>query len=246
MADTKLDAIADRLRERILNGEFGTSGRLPPHRMLAIQLGTTRETTNKVIQMLQSEGLLVSRDKSVYVTPPRVRMPAIVPHFDRYVESQGFIPVTEFLEKPDLVLAPQTIAKLMEIEEGTLVPHRLLRQGAKHGAVVTHYRLSENFYNPELVNGEIFEGLQSDSQFDTLLAIKSKYGKVVVNGHIDAVSRLMTAHEHNLLGGARGAPVLEVHRTNYAEDRTVIMVNKITFVGSLFVLSYDFHVAIWS
>lgn len=246
MADTKVDTIADVLRQRILSGEFGTSGRLPPHRTLAHQLGTTRETTNKVIQLLQSEGLLVSRDKSVYAAPPRVRMPAIVPHFDRYVESQGLAPVTEFLEKPDLVPAPGMIAKLMKIEENELVPHRLLRQGAKLGTVVTYYRLSENFYNPELVAGDILEGLQSNPQFDSLVAIKAKYGKVIVKGHIDAISRLMTAHEHTLLGGARGTPVLEVHRTNYAEDGTVVMVNKITFVGSLFVLSYDFPVAIWS
>jgi|SRR5712692_7622818 DNA-binding GntR family transcriptional regulator len=242
----KVDAMADVLRQRILDGEFGTSGRLPPHRTLAQQLGTTRETTNKVIQLLQSEGLLVSREKSVYVAPPRVRMPAIVPHFDRYLESQGLLPVTEFLEKPDLVPVPRSIAKLMGLDEGTAVAHRLLRQGAKQGDDVTIYRLSENFYNPELVSGEILRGLQSDPQFDTLLAIKAKYGKVVAKGHIDAVARVMTAREHDLLGGARGAPVLEVHRTNYAEDGTVIMVNKISFVGSFFVLSYDFPVTLWS
>ncbi len=108
MTDTKVDTIADALRQRIQSGEFGTSGRLPPHRTLARELGTTRETTNKVIQLLQSEGLLVSRDKSVYAAPPRVRMPAIVPHFDRFVESQGLTPVTEFLEKPDLVPVSKT------------------------------------------------------------------------------------------------------------------------------------------
>jgi DNA-binding GntR family transcriptional regulator len=242
----KVDAMADVLRQRVLNGEFGTSGRLPPHRTLAQQLGTTRETTNKVIQLLQSEGLLVSRDKSVYIAPPRVRMPAIVPHFDRYVESQGSTPVTEFLEKLGVVPVPRPIAKLMGLEEGTAVPYRLLRQGAKQGDAVTVYRLSENYYSPELVNGEILRGLQSDSQFDTLLAIKAKYGRVVVKGHIDAVARVMTAREHELLGGARGAPVLEVCRTNYAEDGTVVMVNKITFVGSLFELSYDFPVTLWS
>src|SRR5260370_10569400 len=141
----KVDAMADVLRQRILNGEFGTSGRLPPHRTLAQQLGTTRETTNKVIQLLQGEGLLVSRQKSVYVAPPRVRMPAIVPHFDRYLESQGLLPVTEFLDKPDLVPVPRPIAKLMGLEEGTAVPHRVRRHGAKHGEGVGTYPVSANF-----------------------------------------------------------------------------------------------------
>lgn len=62
--NTKVDVLAEQLRHRIRKGEFGTNGRLPPHRVLAEQLHTTRETVNKVIQLLQSEGLLVAREKS--------------------------------------------------------------------------------------------------------------------------------------------------------------------------------------
>ena len=36
--DTKIDILAERLRERIKSGEFGTSGHFPPHRVLASNL----------------------------------------------------------------------------------------------------------------------------------------------------------------------------------------------------------------
>ena len=58
--ETKIDSIADALRQRIVNGDFGTAGRLPSLRLLSEEYGTTHETMNKVIQRLQAEGLLTS------------------------------------------------------------------------------------------------------------------------------------------------------------------------------------------
>ena len=129
MADTKIDSLAEKLRQRIKDGEFGTSGRIPPHRVLAEQLSTTRETVNKVVQLLQSKGLIVSRDKSVYVKPQLLKLPAFVPNYDQYVRDHNLEPVSMFLEKPALVAAPDFVAKLMGVEEGKMVPHRLLWQG---------------------------------------------------------------------------------------------------------------------
>ncbi|HET8845381.1 MAG TPA: hypothetical protein VFN35_28170, partial [Ktedonobacteraceae bacterium] len=66
-------------------------------------------------QQLQSEGLLVSKDKSVYVQPPYMRMPVFFSNFDRYVEGQGLASVSDFLERPDLVSAPPEIAHLLGV-----------------------------------------------------------------------------------------------------------------------------------
>jgi DNA-binding GntR family transcriptional regulator len=238
MVDTKIDALAERLRERIRNGEFGTSGRIPPHRVLAEQLGTTRETVNKVVQMLQSEGLLVSRDKSVYVKPPLLKLPAFVANFDQYIRDHGEEPVSMFLEKPNLVPMPFSIAKLMGRKEGEIVPHRLLRQGIKYSSGTVYYRLSENFYNPDLVKDEIFEALQSDPQFNTWIALRDKYGIEILTSRNVAVARLAALQEQELLEVVRGTAVLELHRVQLAQDDLAVMVNKIVFVGSLYELSF--------
>jgi len=239
MVDTKIDTLAERLRERIRNGEFGTSGRIPPHRVLADELGTTRQTINKVIQLLQSEGLLVSRDKSVYVQPPLMILPAFVANFDQYIREHGQEPVSMFLEKPDLASVPNVVAELMGKKEGDLVPHRLLRQGIKYPSGIVYYRLSENFYNPDLVKDEIFRGLQSDAQFNTWPAIKDKYGIEVKISRNKVTARLATLQEQEYLEVVRGTPVLELYRVQLAKNDLVVMVNKLVFVGSLFEMVFE-------
>lgn len=111
--NTKVDVLAEQLRQRIREGEFGTNGRLPPHRVLAEQFHTTRETVNKVIQLLQSEGLLVAREKSVYVKPPLMKLSAFITNYDQHIRERGLEPISQFLEKPDLAPLPSWVAKLL-------------------------------------------------------------------------------------------------------------------------------------
>lgn len=238
MADTKIDLLAEKLRQRIKNKEFGISGRIPPQRVLAEQLNTTRETVNKVIQLLQSEGLLVSRDKSVYVNPPLIKLPAFVPNYDRYVRSQNLEPVSEFLEMPDLVPLPESVANSMRRKKGEKVPHRRLRQGIRYPVGVIYYRLSENFYNPDLIKDKIFRDLQSDPQFNTWTAMKEKYGVEVLKAKDTVTARLPTLSEQEQLEIVRGTPVLDLSRIQLAQDDLVVMVNKLVFVGNLLEWSF--------
>jgi DNA-binding GntR family transcriptional regulator len=238
MVDTKIDVLAEKLRERIRNGEFGTSGRIPPHRVLADQFKTTRETINKVVQLLQSEGLLVSKDKSVYVQPPLMKLPAFVANFDQYIRDHSEEPVSVFLEKPDLVPLSKSIAGLMGRKDSEMVPHRLLLQGIRYSSGVVYYRLSENFYNPDLIKEEIFQGLKSDPQFNTWVAIKDKYGVEVLSSRNIVVARLATLQEQEYLEVVRGTPVLELHRVQLAQNDLAVMVNRLVFVGSLFEMSF--------
>jgi DNA-binding GntR family transcriptional regulator len=241
--EVKVDDIADALRKRILDGEFGTGGRLPSLRMFAAQYGTTQETINKVVQRLQAEGLLSSLGRQgVFVHMPRARIPGILPRFDLYLKELGLEPVETNVEKPELVPAPEDVAKVLGIPIGSPVVHRLRRQGTN----TAHYRLAENFYPVSLVGGSILESMQKDERFDALLAIREASGKVVVRVHEDVIGRLPTQKEQDLLKLVRGAPVLEVLRTNCAEDGTVIMYNRIVFVASYFVLSYDYDVSHWA
>jgi len=242
MADTKVDVLAEKLRQRIKGGEFGTSGRIPPHRVLAEQLNTTRETVNKVVQLLQSEGLLVSRDKSVYVKPELLKLPAFVANYDQYVKDHNQEPVSLFLEKPGLVPAPEFVSRLMKRKEGEMVPHRRLLQGIKYPAGTVYYRLSENFYNPDLIKDEIFRGLQANPQFNTWAAMEKKYGVKVVKSNNVAIARLPTVEEQEHLDIVRGTPVLELHRVQLAQDDLAVMVNKLVFVGSLFELFFTSEV----
>jgi DNA-binding GntR family transcriptional regulator len=130
------------------------------------------------------------------------------------------------------------------IAEGAPVVRRMRLQGT----ATTPYRLAENFYPADLAGGSILEQMRKDARFDVLLAIKEVHGKVIKRVHEDVIGRLPTSREQELLKIVRNAPVLEVHRTNYAEDddATVIMFNRIIFVASHFVLSYDYTTPLWA
>lgn len=240
---SKVDEITNALRQRIVAGEFGTGGRLPSLRMFASQYGTTQETMNKAIQRLQSEGLLSSLGRQgVYVHMPRARIPGILPRFDKYLEELGFNPVETNIDEPAVVPAPEDVATVFNIAPGSPVVHRLRRQGT----TTAHYRLAENFYPVTLVDDYILQQMQTDERFDAILAIKQKHGKIIKRVHEDVIARLPDQRVQELLKLVRGAPVLEVKQTNYAEDdQTVIMYNKIIFVASFFVLSYDYEAAYW-
>jgi len=242
--DTKVDTIIDAFRQRVIGGEFGTGGRLPSLRMLAEEFGTTHETMNKVIQLLQAEGIVVSKGRAgVFVNKPRTRVPGITARFDLYLQEQGLTPLEENIGEPSVISAPSDVAKVLGIAEGSDVVRRMRRQGTTS----IPYRLAENFYPVALAGGSILERVQKDARLDVLLAIKEAHGKVIKHVHEDVISRLPTSQEQELLRIIRSAPVLEVQRTNYAEDdKTVVMFNKIIFVASYFVLSYDYITPLWT
>ncbi|MEO7020584.1 MAG: GntR family transcriptional regulator [Ktedonobacteraceae bacterium] len=240
--ETKVIDIADALRKRILAAEFGTGGRLPSLRMFAQQYETTQQTMNTVVQRLQAEGLLSSLGRQgVFVHMPRTRIPGIVPRFDLYIKELGMEPAEMNVVKPEVVPAPVDVAKALGVAEGTLVVHRLRRQGT----TITHMRLAENFYPVSLVDEYILEQMQKDERFDALLAISEKRGKIVKHIRETVISRFPSEEEQELLKITRNTPVLDVRRTNSDEDGTVIMYNRIAFVASYFELTYDYDVPHW-
>lgn len=174
-----------------------------------------------------------------------LRLPVMVAHFDRYLEEQGLKPISEFLNEPEIIPAPLKIANLMRIPEKTPVIHRLLRQGIHIDNKLVYYRLSENYYNSNVVTSTILAEMQKNPRFDTMKALKDQGGKVVVRSHLDAIARLPTDREQELLNVSRVVPMLEVIGTNYAEDDTVIFINQRFFIGDLSELSFDFPVDYW-
>lgn len=242
MTDTKIDEIVALLRQRILNGEFGISGRIPPVRVLAEQYTVSRETANKAIHHLQSEGLLFSEGRSIYVRIPPTRISGgITARFDLHLQAQGLTPIETNVEEPVLVPAPEPVAKAFGIEKDTLVVRRVRRQGTTN----THYRIAENFYPTELVGEDILAQMQQDSRYDVLLAIKENHGLIIERVHEDVTGRLPTDREQDLLNITRTTPVLEMVRMSSSENHVPIMFNTIIFVAHYFVLSYDYTTQHW-
>ncbi len=236
--DTHMDTVTEALRQRILDGEFGTGGRLPPVRMLAKEHKAGPDLINKILQRLQAEGLLISRGRTgVFVNKPRPRAPGSLAMLYLYMDRQGLQTVDEIIEDFSTVPAPEYVADAMGMEKDAPVVHRLRRLGTP----TVHYCLIESFYPALLVGESILQEAHRDQQYDLLTAIKETHGKNVIEVHEDVVGRFPTPREQDLLEIVRGTPVQEVNRTYYAgDDKMVLLYSRDILVASYFVLSYDY------
>jgi len=242
--DTKMDMLANELRERVQRGVFGTAGRLPSLRMLADEFGTSNETMNKVVQRLQAEGVLLSLGRAgVFVHPPFTRISGLTKNFSEYLESLGLTAIEKNIEKPAFVPAPIEVAKAFDIREGTPILRRFRWQGTP----TIRYRLAENYYAPDLVDEEVLERIREDERYDVLEYIKEKHHKIIKHVHEDVYSRLPNSEEQEHLNIVRHMPVLEILRTSYSakEDGSVILYNRLIYVGSYTFLSHDYSVPFW-
>lgn len=240
--------VAEALRERIQAGDFGRYGRLPHAGDLAKEYQVSRDTINRAIKLLQAEGYLESRGegtRGVVISRSRVRIQGITARFDLELEKLGLIAAESNIGEPAIVPAPASVASALGISQGTSVVRRFRKQGAIQDGTVIPYRLAENFYPTTLADATFLEQMQKDERFDVILAIKERYGKAPAHVHEDVIGRLPTGQERQLLSITPQTPILEVSRVNYADDDTVIMVNKIIFVANFFVLSYDYPTGHW-
>jgi GntR family transcriptional regulator len=245
---TTVVEVAEALRERILAGDFGQYGRLPPAIDLANQFHVSRDTINRALKFLQAEGYLESRGENkrgVTISRSRIRIQGISARFDLELEKRGLSPIELNIDNPDVVPAPDQVALALNIAQGTPVVRRFRKQGIEQEGTIIPYRLAENFYPTTLVNEVILSQMQKDDRFDVILAIRERHNKILTRVHEDVIGRLPLSQERQLLNITPQTPVLEVNRINYAEDDTVIMVNKIIFVANLFVLSYDYLTSHW-
>ena len=187
------------------------------------------------------------------VSQPRMHLSGLTPRFDQELQKLGLISHEANIDEPAIVPAPIDIARILGIEEGSPVVHRFRLQGEKikpagkgEGKVrIIPYRLAENFYPTSLADESILDRMQKDEGFDVILAIKEKTGRVPVRVHEDLDVRLPRVQERDLLLVSSQTPIIEIRRISYAEDDTVIMVNRIILVANAFTLSYDYPVNHW-
>src|SRR5579885_647309 len=199
----KADQVREKVRERILSGEFGRRGRLPSLRMLAGEYNISQETINKVIQVLQAEGWILSLgQRGIFVNMPRVRMPGLLKNPSDYVKELGVEPVEEYLEPVQVVRPPVEMVEAMKLGEKGLAVRRL----RKFGIPNVIFRMSETFFPKPLVTDTMLKKME-DPHYDVLGDIKKESGKFIQYVHEDVLARFPTEYEENTLKIVRTNPV---------------------------------------
>lgn len=234
------EAITSSLRDKIVRGDFGKSGRIPSVSQIAKERKASRTTVYQALQTLQLEGILISKEGSYYANYPIMRIPGITPTFDRYLIEQGLKPSMENIIEPELVPMPADVAHMFHQQEGVHVVHRMRKQGT----IEVPYRIAENWY-PASLAGEFVDQMRVNPNLDVLSEIRRVHGVFITDVHEDILARIPTHEEVEHLAIMKTTPVLEVRRSSFAHDGNPVMFNKIILVATYFLLSYDYKPDHW-
>lgn len=88
--------LSGRMRAMIQAGSFGTSGRIPPERLLARQLGASRGTVRKALQLLAEDGVVAAAAQSGWfaTAAPLAEPPRQLMSFTEMARRRGSVPHT--------------------------------------------------------------------------------------------------------------------------------------------------------
>lgn len=232
----KVNAVLEELRRRIKDREYGRSGRLPSRLQLAKEFDTSAETINKAVNVLRSEGLLVTRGRAVAVSLPPIRVPGMMESFAKHLRKMGLEPLVEYIGEPERVTVSSEDAQVFGVPEGMEVVRRMRRQGTK----TQPYRLLESFYPWELVGEELLQRMKAEPEFVVTEEIEARTNLFHAQIHERVITRYPTASERELLRVLTQAPMLEITRIGRSDNGTITMFSRIVWNGSFCELTYDY------
>lgn len=224
----KYEQIADSLRRRIADGEFGPGSLLPSSRDLCEQWGVSRATAIKAMETLRADGLVAphqGRGFSVVETP--VARPA-GGRGTGTSRIQGGMPFKR-LGVPEMLVPPSHIAEALGLASGVRALHRarltLLDDSRPHSHTTAWFPPDIAEACPRLhQSGPIAEG--------TTHYVRRATGRAPVRG-LDVTSvRLVTSAEAQHLRVKRPCAVAVVLHTAYdAQDRPLVCEEGVTPEG---------------
>ncbi|EKX67902.1 GntR family transcriptional regulator [Streptomyces ipomoeae] len=214
----KYEQIAEDLRTRIANGEFGPGDLLPSGRDLAEQWSVSRATVVKAYDVLRNDGLVVARQGAGFTV---VETPIARPAGGRRTDSSrvsGGAPYRR-LGVPDRTAPPSHVAEALGLKPGEQALRRirlvLLDDGVPHSLVTAWFPPSIADAAPRLaMKGPIAEG--------TTHYVRRETGRSPAEG-VDVTVRLATEDEAHLLEVEQPTAVAVVLHTAFDKDRQALV-----------------------
>lgn len=221
------------LRRRIENGELAPGDRLPPQRDLSRQFNVTLMTLRQAIQLLESEGLVWTRQGlGTYVSPKRVSYDMrTLRSLAQEMSAQGRPLTTRVLSRRYVEAQPHA-AELLEVEPG----ERLLeleRLRLIDGKPVVHQRS----HLPLWVATDLEAlDLEAGSLYDYL---DQTLGVEVVRAHETLRPIVLAPREATLLEAAEGSPAIVSERLTYTTDDSPVVYDEATMPGDRIVVTAE-------
>lgn len=240
MANTpgKVSAILRDMIQLIEAGEWGKSGIIPSRTTLAKKYKVATSTINDVFTLLHAHGYVLPIGRNIMVNRHRIALPVLVSSFDRYLKDLNITPYMRNLSEPEIMELSGPLAEVFDLPIGMKVVRRLRIQGELQDQQYIPYRMTETFYPADLA-GHYLEAIKQESAFVLIDAIKADTGKVISRSHIEAITRMPTEQEMQLLLITLQTDVNELFRKSFAEDGTLIMFSRIVSPSHRFKIVID-------
>lgn len=238
--------IAGMLREAISSGQLDAGERLPSEAELIKHFGVARMTVRQAMQVLGSEGLVVTQHgRGVFVrpTPPIHRLAS--DRFARRHRASGKAAFTVEAEKSGYT--PQVDNIIVTREKPNPSVGERLRLTSDADVVVRSRRYLADGKPVETaisyIPAEFAQGTKIE-QVDTgpggIYARLEEAGHTLARFTEEVGARMPTPEERRVLQLATGVPVLTVVRTAYDTNDVAVEVCDTVKVASAYLLEYDF------
>lgn len=246
--------LADRIAEKIRSGEYAPGEQLPQIRELVEAGEGSKSTVHAAYKALEAEGLVTSsRGHGTVVRdqPPLKRLG--IERYDKVKWRDGdevaFIADrvasgrayrrNEQTQTVSKVPAPTAVAAAHGLPEGADVyaRARLVKEGAQPTHTLTSY------YRPEHVEGtRIVDPTPGPAGRGGGFRVLYDAGYEIDHMRETLFARVPTADEAQLLQLAPGEWVVELHRTTFTADGTVVEFAVGVHAATRFSWTYDFNV----
>lgn len=246
--------LADRLADRIRSGEYRPGDQLPHIRELVDAGEGSKATVHAAYKALEAEGLVTSSRGHGTVVRPRLPLKRIgVERYDKAKWRDGdevaFIADrmasdrayrrNEQTQTVELVEAPPAIAEALGVPAGSEVyaRARLVKESSQPTHTLTSY------YRPEHVEGtRLVDPTPGPAGRGGGFRVLYEAGYEIDHMREELFARVPTQDEAKALLLLPGEHVVELHRTTFTADGTVVEFAIGVHAASRFAWVYDFKV----
>ncbi|WP_030869093.1 GntR family transcriptional regulator [Streptomyces sp. NRRL F-2747] len=250
----KWRALADKLAEQIKNGDYTPGQRLPQIRDLVEAGEGSKATVHAAYKALEAEGLVTSSRGVGTIVRAQTPLKRLgISRYDKAKWRDGdevaFIADRvasgrsyqrgEQTQTVGLVEAPAAVAAAHDLPIGAPVyaRARLVREGEQPTHTLTSY------YRPEHVEGtRLVDPTPGPAGRGGGFRVLYDAGYEIDHMKEHLFARVPTGEEVKLLKLPAGEPVVELHRTTYTADGTVVEFAVGVHAASRFAWEYDFKV----
>jgi DNA-binding GntR family transcriptional regulator len=251
---SKWRELADRIAEQIRSGEYAPGQQLPQIRDLVSAGEGSKSTVHAAYRALEAEGLVIS--SRGHGTVVRERAPLKRLGIERYDKAKwrdgdqvAFIADrvasgrsyrrSEQTQSVGRVAAPAIVAQAHGLPEGAEVyaRARLVKEGSQPTHTLTSY------YRPEHVEGtRLVDPTPGPAGRGGGFRVLYDAGYEIDHMREELFARVATAEEAQQLQLSPGEWVMELHRTTYTADGTVVEFAIGVHAATRFAWTYDFKV----